>query len=123
MKTMNSHFLLKPILVFVGGVIFALIIIQIVTNPGSLLFLADKLNLNENIQKNKAEVLSSQKEATEGVEGLSVNGLIEKVLPVITGNPALAPMFKTSREIEEAVNAIRSLPDEQRNSFCSQICQ
>lgn len=120
---MNTHFLLKPILIFITGVIFALIIIQIVANPGSLLFLADKLVQNENIQKNKAEVLSSQKEATERAEGLSVNSLIEKVLPIVTENSVLAPMFKTTREVEEAVNAVRSLPDEQRNSFCSQICQ
>lgn len=119
---MSSHFLLKPFLIFAAGILFTIVVIKFV-DPGSTAVLGTKF-LEQNVKKNAdTNLKNSQQEVSKTVDGFSVNNLLEKVLSAVAENPALAPMFKTSREVEQAVNAVRSLPDDQRNSICKQICQ
>lgn len=119
---MNSHFLLKPFLIFAAGILAAIVIIKFV-DPSGAAVLGTKF-FEQNVKKNAdTNLKNSQQEVGKTVDSLSANNLLEKVLSAVVENPALAPMFKTTREVEEAVNAVRSLPDEQRNSICKQICQ
>tara|TARA_Y100000310_G_C20667773_1_gene808562 strand:- start:2067 stop:2432 length:366 start_codon:yes stop_codon:yes gene_type:complete len=120
---MIEHFLLKPVLIFLAGGIVAFAAIQFFNDPTSFAVLGEKF-FGEDIQKEAdSEIKKGQEQVDEAVNSLSVQSLLGKVLPALSENPALAPMIETTREVEEAVNAVMSLPDEQRNSICSQICE
>jgi hypothetical protein len=104
----------------VGGIVFALVIAQAVTNPEFLEVLGDKF-LNEQAIDAQMKEADSQVAATTAE--LNVDSILGKVLPFVTENPALAPLFETKQEVEEAAEAVLSLPEEQRNAVCSQICE
>lgn len=62
------------------------------------------------------------KDAQEGVKNSIIESITSKVFPAITESPVLAPIFKTTKEVEGTINSIKNLPEEQKNAVCRQIC-
>lgn len=111
--------MLKLVAVFVAGSIFALLVFQIVTNPGFAKMFEKKA---VKIGSDRAEYAKTT--AKGQVSGVSVEGSVQGwVEGLVTKNPAFAPLFKTTRDVEEAVDSVMALPEEQRSSICRQICQ
>lgn len=115
---MNSHLLLKPLLIFLGGAAFSVIAVQVVTH------------INEWTGKGieeKGRVIGEQIESEisgtrDSAEKTIIDSIKDKILPAIIESPALAPIFRTTKEVEGTINSIKSLPEEQRNAVCRQIC-
>lgn len=69
-------------------------------------------------QKVKEVVQEKEQEHTN-----KVSKYIKDVLvPSIVDNPVLAPILKTTKEVNSTVETIKSLPADQRNAVCRQIC-
>ncbi|MEK7521526.1 MAG: hypothetical protein AAB599_01855 [Patescibacteria group bacterium] len=52
----------------------------------------------------------------------SVKKFISKNTPEIVNNPVLAPIVNTQKELNSTVDTIKSLPEDQKNAICTQIC-
>lgn len=115
---MNSHLLLKPLLIFLGGATFSVITVQVVTNLGGL----SKGRIEESGRVIGEQIETKVEETREEAKKTALEKLKDKVLPAITESPILAPIFKTTKKVENTVNSIKNLPDEQRNAVCRQIC-
>lgn len=115
---MSSHLLLKPLLIFLGGVVFSVVAIYIVTHFDQLL--SGKVEESGGVIGKQIE--RKVEETREGAKKTVIEKLRDRILPAVTESPVLAPIFETTREIENTVNSIKSLPDEQRNAVCRQIC-
>lgn len=118
---MNSHLLIKPLLIFLGGAVFSVVAVQIITH------------INEwtgNGVKESGRVIGKQIESKvsdtrEGAEKTIIDSIKDKkdkIFPAIIESPALAPIFRTTKEVEGTINNIKGLPEEQRNAVCRQIC-
>ena len=114
-----DHFLLKLVAVFVVGSVFALVVFQIVTNPDFEKMFEKKATRIGNERVNYAKSTARGQVSGVSVEG-SVQGWVEGL---VTKNPAFGPLFRTSQEVQQAVDSVMALPEEQRSSICSQICQ
>lgn len=115
---MNSHLLLKPFLIFLGGVVFSIVVVQIIAHFSQLTngrFEDGGKIIGEQIE---AKVKGTQ----EGAKSSIIDSITSRVLPAIAESPALAPIFNTTRQVENTINSIKSLPEEQRNAVCRQIC-
>lgn len=118
-----NHFLLKFIAVFVAGSVFALIVFQTVNNP-KVLGSFTKMFEKKAARVGNERVEYARNTASGHVKGVSVEGSVQGwVEGLVTKNPAFAPLFKTSRDVQEAVDSVMSLPEEQRSSICRQVCQ
>ncbi|MBI2007522.1 MAG: hypothetical protein HYS83_02390 [Candidatus Blackburnbacteria bacterium] len=115
---MSSHLFLKPLLIFVGGAIFSVIIVLIAANFNRL----TNGKLEDGGKVIGEQIEAKVKSAQEGAESSIVDNIASRVLPVIAESPVLAPIFNTTRQVENTINSIKSLPDEQRNAVCRQIC-
>ena len=51
-----------------------------------------------------------------------VKKFISENTPVITDNPVLAPIVNTQKELSSTIDTVRSLPEDQKNAICTQIC-
>lgn len=115
---MSSHLLLKPLLIFLGGVIFSVVAVYLVTNfeqlSGGKIEESGRV-IGERIEKKVGET-------REGVKKTAIEKLRDKILLGVTESPILAPIFETTKEIENTVSSIKDLPEEQRNAVCRQIC-
>lgn len=114
-----DHFLLKLVAVFVAGSVFALLVFQIVTNPGFA-----KMFEKKAVKIGNERVGYAKSTAKGQVSGVSVEGSVQGwVEGLVTKNPAFGPLFKTTQDVQEAVDSVMALPEEQRSSICRQICQ
>lgn len=102
----------KGILIFIAGVVFALIIVQALSGQA-------KLPSSESIQGiSEGKV----KEEIQEKERSVITKVVERVLPAVTENPVIAPVFETKKEVEETVEAVKALPQDQINAICRQYC-
>lgn len=111
---MTSHLLFKTLLIFLAGAIFA------------FLFTNTDILSEKNI-KEKGEVMGDQiqkgiLQRKEKAKRTATESLTDKILGAITENPILAPIFETKKEVENTINTVKSLPEEQREAICTQIC-
>ncbi len=118
-----DHFLIKLVAVFALGAVFALLVFQVAGNPqvlGSFTKMFEKKVArvgNERVEYAKAK-------AGGQVRGVSVEGSVQGIVEgLFSKNSAFAPLFKTTRDVQQAVDSVISLPEEQRSSICRQICQ
>lgn len=49
--------------------------------------------------------------------------IVNKVLPAVAGNPILEPALETKKSVEETIETVMSLPREQKEAVCKQVCQ
>ena len=112
---MITHLLVKFGLFFVGGAAFTLVVVWIIPNTKTLPVLGEQAGELE--QTVHTEAAKKSKEKTD-----SFTSSIGNVLSSITESPILSPILKTKRDVETTVETVKSLPDEQRNAICSQIC-
>lgn len=115
---MSSHLLLKPLLIFLGGATFSIIAVQILTHLDEL----SKGRVEESGRVIGEQIETKVEETREEAKKTVIEKLRDRVLPAITESPVLTPIFKTTKEVENTVNSIKSLPEEQRNAVCRQIC-
>lgn len=115
---MSSHLLLKPLLIFLGGATFSIIAVQVVTHFGEL----SGGKVEESGKVIGEQIETKVQETKEEAKKTVIEKLKDKILPAITESPVLAPIFKTTKEVENTVNSIKNLPEEQRNAVCRQIC-
>ena len=67
----------------------------------------------------KIQELVDQKEQ-EQLSGLAK--LFNKAILAIEESPILAPIFKTTNNVNTAMESVKNLPTDQRKALCSQIC-
>lgn len=115
---MINHLFLKPVLIFLGGTVFAVIGIQAATHFDIL----KKFDIAQNKTAVEEEIRTGTRKVADETAKAASETLKDKVLSAIAESPALAPIFNTTRQIEDTINSIKSLPDEQRNAVCRQIC-
>lgn len=113
---MIIHSILKPFLLFLAGVVFTLILLQLLTNPDFLSFLGQEPSQIEG--QVREEIYKREEKAAKSV----TQTIIEKVLPAAAENPVVAPLLETKQEVEQTVNTIRNLPEEQKSAICRQVC-
>lgn len=113
---MSFESLLKIILIFAGG---ALIV------GGFFYFFGGQPKANI-IGSTKERIFSQETPHIQepGPNPRSfIKPISDKVLPALTKNPIIEPLLQTKKEVEETVETVRSLPEEQKNAICKQICQ
>lgn len=115
---MNSHLLLKPLLIFLGGAAFSIVAVQVVMHIDEW----TGKGVEENGKVIGERIESRVSDTREEAEKTIVESIKDKILPAIIESPVLAPIFRTTKEVEGTINSIRSLPEEQRNAVCRQIC-
>lgn len=115
---MNSHLLIKPLLIFLGGAAFSILAVQVVTHINEW--------TGKGVEKNGRmigeQIESKISDTREGAKKTIIDSIKDKILPAIIESPVLAPIFRTKKEVEGTINSIKSLPEEQRNAVCRQIC-
>ncbi|OGY11238.1 MAG: hypothetical protein A3H88_02190 [Candidatus Blackburnbacteria bacterium RIFCSPLOWO2_02_FULL_44_9] len=80
-------------------------VLNATTNVGSV----------NNLIKNKVD----QKEET-GIK--KAKSIIDDIVENIIESPILAPIVNTQKEVKQTVDTVKSLPVDQRNAICTQIC-
>lgn len=113
---MIPDFFLKPILIFIVGAFSALVVYNFVSK-------SSPLNSKGKAVSKELGVSTAVPEAPDKKVGnVIVDTVFNKVLPAITQNPAIDPLIQTKQDIEKTVNAVTSLPQEQKEAICKQVC-
>lgn len=101
----------------VGVVVAGVMIYRTVATPSSI------------TSESKSTVLGATQKIQQAVQGKEeehTNKIFkfikEKVIPAITDSPILAPLLKTTKEVNATVETIKSLPTDQREAVCKQVC-
>src|SRR3989344_9308275 len=113
---MTIHSFLKSGLIFIGGALCALFLLNLAYQSRESQVLGANTQweeVNEQIQNTVQE-----KEAEQlGV----LSRVLSNITSAITGSPILAPLFTTSKEVTTAVDSVKNLPTDQKSAICSQI--
>lgn len=115
---MIVDFLLKPILIFIVGAFSALVVYNFVSK-------SDPFNFNPKgkaVPKELGVSTTVPGAPDKKVGNVIVDTVFNKVLPAITQNQAFDPLVQTKQDIEKTVNAVTSLPQEQKEAICKQVC-
>lgn len=118
---MISHLAVKFGLMFLGGALFTLGVLQIFSMRGDIL-ISGREGLKEKVAKEQERIEKKVKRDTGDVAGSFTEGVWDRVVEQVSKNPALEPLFKAKSDVENTYNTLRALPNEQRNAVCQQIC-
>ncbi|MBI2268151.1 MAG: hypothetical protein HYU80_01740 [Candidatus Blackburnbacteria bacterium] len=113
---MGIDFVWKALLLLSAGALGALVLVKVLSPGSTNPVLGQKVSISERVRS------TVQKQEKDQINSIK-SRIVDKVLPAITENPILSPILRTSREVEEAVQTVRSLPDDQKNAICQQVCQ
>lgn len=112
------HSLIKPVALFFAGLVSAFLLIQFLQNPKILETLSDKEQLKGVESQVKEEVYKKEEKAAKSV----TQTILEKVLPAASENPIFAPVLEAKRDVEYTVGVVKSLPEDQKQAVCKQVC-
>lgn len=111
---------MNKILIFIGGIAFAVVVLVSVgrwATANDQVLGTSTVNVRDIESQVKDKVQQGEK------EGFSlISTVFPRIISAITENPLLAPFIKTQKEVSEAVSTVKSLPGDQKEALCSQIC-
>lgn len=109
------HLFVKFGAIFLGGVAFTLAILMFLPAIRILPSFEDNAGLvGQKVQERVQD--KGKQQADSFVSSLG------QVLSSVAENPAWGPLLKTKKDVEQTIKEVKSLPDEQRNAICQQIC-
>lgn len=109
------HVIIRLFMIFVGGIVFALLIIQALPFIYSVRALGGENTIKKEVNS-RVEKLGKEKAA-------QANNTAGGVLSSVSESSALSPIFQTKKKVENTIDAVISLPDEQKKAICRQICE
>ncbi|MBI4028814.1 MAG: hypothetical protein HY376_00385 [Candidatus Blackburnbacteria bacterium] len=110
--------ILKFATIFVAGAFCAIFILSLILQSRETKVLGARTQKVESVQ-GKVQKLVDQKEQ-EQLGGLAK--IFNNAISAIEESPFLAPIFKTSNEVNTAIDSVKNLPTDQRKAICSQVC-
>jgi hypothetical protein len=120
---MLNHIFLKFALFFIGGVIVAVGITQVLPSV-----LTNKQHTSY-YSESASPVLGADSELGNQITQQATNKLqtatqsiVQQMLYSLTQNPAFAPINETTRDVQNAASGVQSLPQEQRKAICREVC-
>lgn len=113
------HLMIKGILVFFAGAVLALGLLFVISGGNKQL---SQQNPGESFVKSFSNEQVRRETAERMVETMT-NFVEEKVAGAIEENPIIQPVKQTKEDVQKAIDSITSLPSQQREVICKQICQ
>lgn len=114
---MNITSFLKSGLIFVGGALCAMFILNLAYQSRQTKVLGTSTQTSQ-IHEQVQNMVGEKEKEQLGV----LSKLLANIGNSIAQSPLLAPLFTTTQEVTTAVDSVKSLPTDQKSAICTQIC-